>query len=169
MVRQHAMRQYADRAGFVRSIMLTCTLALVAMLSGCTLPVLDGRTVSSAVSPEETRSTVLGQAAARVVPIHDGHSGIHPLADARHAFAARVLLTRNAERTLDVQYYIWRKDITGVLLLHEMQKAANRGVRVRLLLRQRPTPNSPRSMPILGSRCACSIPSSCAIPSTSAS
>ncbi|MDX5446677.1 MAG: phospholipase D family protein [Zoogloeaceae bacterium] len=128
------MPQYADRAGFLRSIMLACTLALLAVLSGCTLPALDGRTVSSALSPEETRGTALGQAAARLVPARSSHSGIHPLADARHAFAARVLLTRNAERTLDVQYYIWRKDITGVLLLHEMQKAANRGVRVRLLL-----------------------------------
>jgi putative cardiolipin synthase len=50
------------------------------------------------------------------------------------AFAARVSLIRAAERALDVQYYIWRDDTTGRLLLDELQRAADRGVRVRLLL-----------------------------------
>lgn len=45
-----------------------------------------------------------------------------------------MLLTRAAERTLDVQYYIWRNDMTGTLLLEALHVAADRGVRVRLLL-----------------------------------
>lgn len=45
-----------------------------------------------------------------------------------------MLLARTAERTLDVQYYIWHGDITGTLLLEELHEAADRGVRVRLLL-----------------------------------
>src|SRR5690606_12729660 len=39
-----------------------------------------------------------------------------------------------AERTLDVQYYIWHGDMTGTLLLEELHAAADRGVRIRLLL-----------------------------------
>ncbi|MCK9563814.1 MAG: phospholipase D family protein, partial [Bacteroidales bacterium] len=39
-----------------------------------------------------------------------------------------------AEETLDIQYYIWRKDVTGILLLEALRAAAERGVRVRLLL-----------------------------------
>jgi putative cardiolipin synthase len=54
------------------------------------------------------------------------------LADAHDAYAA--LLARAAQRTLDVQYYIWRNDTTGHLLLDELLLAADRGVRVRLLL-----------------------------------
>lgn len=134
MNRQSAPLQYPDRVGFVRTLLLTCSLVLFAALSGCTLPALDGRSVSFAPDPQETRATALGRAVERLAPERREKSGIHPLADARHAFAARVLLTRSAERTLDVQYYIWRKDITGTLLLHEMQLAANRGVRVRVLL-----------------------------------
>src|SRR5690606_7263701 len=61
-------------------------------------------------------------------------SGIYSLADAHDAFAARVLLTRSAEKTLDVQSYIWHGDITGTLLMDELRDAADRGVRVRLLL-----------------------------------
>ena len=45
-----------------------------------------------------------------------------------------MLLARAAERSLDVQYYIWHADTSGGLLAHELCQAAERGVRVRLLL-----------------------------------
>ena len=50
------------------------------------------------------------------------------------AFAARALSARQAGRSLDLQYYIWHDDLTGHLLMYEAWKAAERGVRVRLLL-----------------------------------
>ncbi|MCH3719286.1 phospholipase D-like domain-containing protein, partial [Campylobacter lari] len=65
---------------------------------------------------------------------HPGKSGIHPLADAHDAFAARMMLVRAAQRSLDVQYYIWHDDMTGTMLLEALHAAADRGVRVRLLL-----------------------------------
>ncbi len=43
-------------------------------------------------------------------------------------------LAEAAERTLDIQYYIWRNDMTGTLLFEALHAAADRGVRVRLLL-----------------------------------
>lgn len=108
--------------------------AVTLLLSACTLPALDQRDASVAPTPESTRETPLGRAVAEILPGHDGLSGIHPLADARDAFAARVLLTRSAAATLDVQYYIWRHDVTGTLLLKALLDAADRGVRVRMLL-----------------------------------
>jgi putative cardiolipin synthase len=68
------------------------------------------------------------------VAAHPSRSGIYPLRDARDAFAARVLLASHAHRTLDAQYYIWRNDVTGALLFKALRDAADRGVRVRLLL-----------------------------------
>jgi putative cardiolipin synthase len=50
------------------------------------------------------------------------------------AFALRVLSARAATRTLDLQYYRWAEDVTGRLLANEVLRAADRGVRVRLLL-----------------------------------
>lgn len=111
-----------------------CWLAVLLGVSGCTLPALDQRSVSHAPDPVETRATTLGNAVERVLPERPERSGIHPLADARQAFAARVVLAQRAERSLDVQYYIWRKDITGQLLLEALHDAADRGVRVRMLL-----------------------------------
>lgn len=110
----------------------TICLSLM-LLGGCALapPI---KTKSIALSAEEGQATRLGQALAPRVAEHPGKSGIHALADPHDAFAARVLLARTAERTLDIQYYIWRRDMTGTLLLEELHKAADRGVRVRLLL-----------------------------------
>ena len=66
-------------------------------------------------------------------------SGIYALPEGHDAFAARALLTRAAERTLDIQYYIWRKDMTGTLLFDAVRAAADRGVRARLLLDDNPS------------------------------
>ena len=113
---------------------LLAGLALSGLLAGCSLPTMPQRTPTQALSTEAAAQTVLGQALAPLRREHPGLSGIHPLADAHDAFVARALLARAAQRTLDLQYYIWRNDITGHLLLNEILLAADRGVRVRLLL-----------------------------------
>jgi putative cardiolipin synthase len=63
-----------------------------------------------------------------------GHSGVLPLHDGRDAFAARIRLADQAQRSLDARYYIWRNDLSGTLLFGSLVRAADRGVRVRLLL-----------------------------------
>lgn len=95
-------------------------------------PTLDGQAVSHAV--QASRSTALGRLALSRPSQQDGDSGFTPLLDGPDAFAARVALIRAAEVALDVQYYIWHRDATGLILLDELRKAAARGVRVRLLL-----------------------------------
>jgi putative cardiolipin synthase len=61
-------------------------------------------------------------------------SGVALLPDAAAAFAVRAASARAAGRTLDLQYYMWRGDVTGQLLACEVLAAADRGVKVRLLL-----------------------------------
>jgi putative cardiolipin synthase len=104
-----------------------------ALIRSCgTLPPLEGRTASTFVST--TGDTLLGRAIEPRTAAHPGRSGIYPLLDGRDAFAARILLAQAAERTLDVQYYIWHGDLSGTLMFRALQSAADRGVRVRLLL-----------------------------------
>jgi len=108
-------------------------LSLAAILGGCAgLPTDIERPHSKAIT--DTGGTRLGRALAPLLAANRGKSGIHALDNARDAFAARVVLARAAERSLDVQYYIWRDDTTGNLLCKELWDAAERGVRVRLLL-----------------------------------
>jgi putative cardiolipin synthase len=111
---------------------LACA-ALAILLSACaSLPSDPARTPSVVLA--DTSGSRLGRALANPVAAHPGKSGIYPLANGRDAFAARVLLAAHADRTLDVQYYIWRADTTGQLLLGALWEAAERGVRVRMLL-----------------------------------
>ncbi|WP_423458545.1 phospholipase D family protein [Ottowia sp. VDI28] len=63
-----------------------------------------------------------------------GASGAALISHPEQAFVARARGARAAERSLDVQYYIWRHDLTGRLLENELLAAADRGVRVRLLI-----------------------------------
>jgi putative cardiolipin synthase len=109
-------------------------MACVAVLaSGCAaLPPLEGRSVSHALAG--TEGTRLGAAVAPLAAAHPGKTGIHPILSGPDAFAARVLLARAAQRSIDVQYYIWRGDQTGLFLLETLAQAARRGVRVRILL-----------------------------------
>ncbi len=82
----------------------------------------------------ETADTKLGKAVGAQTAAHSGLSGAYPLARGVDAFVARVVLAEGAERSLDVQYYIWHNDVTGRVLLNHLVRAADRGVRVRLLI-----------------------------------
>jgi putative cardiolipin synthase len=126
-------------AGFSRQRRIPAWLARICLL-GCmvfsaacsTLPSLEGRSDSAAFS--DTRATALGKVLEPMTAAHPGQSAVYPLLDARDAFAARAHLAQVAQRSLDVQYYIWHKDLTGTLLFDMLRAAADRGVRVRLLL-----------------------------------
>lgn len=117
-----------------RGVKLAASSLALAWLAGCSLPPLADRSASSALAPDAARQTSLGRVIAPQADGHPGKTGFHPLADARDAFAARMLLAHAAERTLDIQYYIWRGDMTGTMMLEALHAAADRGVRVRLLL-----------------------------------
>lgn len=112
------------------ALILTVVAGLI--VARGSLPSLEGRTASTVLV--DTSATRLGRAIGPRAAAHPGRSGIHTLLDSRDAFAARVLLAQAAERTLDVQYYIWRNDLSGTLLFDALREAADRGVRVRLLL-----------------------------------
>jgi putative cardiolipin synthase len=103
------------------------------LVGGCTsLPGRDAIGTSFALT--DTEDTRLGRVISPLVAKHPADSGIHPLRNGQDAFAARVLLAEAAERSLDVQYYIWHDDTSGTLLFDTLRTAADRGVRVRLLL-----------------------------------
>lgn len=64
----------------------------------------------------------------------EGMSGLRLSAESREAYALRALSARAAGRSLDLMYYYWKEDMTGTLLAGEVLAAADRGVRVRLLV-----------------------------------
>ncbi len=107
-------------------------LLITALLTHKALPDNRSRTVSQALPPDS--GSLLARHFLPQIQAHPGLSGIYPLREGRDAFLARLALAETAQRSLDVQYYIWHDDISGRLLLQSIYKAAERGVRVRLLL-----------------------------------
>ena len=103
------------------------------LFSGCaTLPKDFEHPVSYAFT--DTGNTRLGKARLHEKEAHPGQSGFLLLANGLDAFVARTLLARGAERSIDAQYYLFHDDLTGRLLIDQLFKAADRGVRVRLLV-----------------------------------
>lgn len=82
----------------------------------------------------DTSETSLGQAIERVSSGHNQQSGFRLLNKGLDAFAIRLLLMEAAEASIDVQTYLYHDDVTSHLFSHYLLRAADRGVRVRLLL-----------------------------------
>ena len=103
------------------------------MLAACaSLPPQADRAPTHAFT--DTDDTRLGVAFRQQAAAHPGQDAFHLLTDPVDALDARVLLADRAERSLDLQYYIWHDDLTGHELADAVMRAADRGVRVRALL-----------------------------------
>jgi putative cardiolipin synthase len=107
------------------------------LLAGCAgLPPLEPVAPTMALPPAP--ETAVGRSIAEQVAANGdaaaGQSGVRALGQAGEAFAARMLLAATAGSSIDAQYYIWHPDQTGLLLFEALWNAAERGVRVRLLL-----------------------------------
>ena len=108
-------------------------MTVLLLISGCaSLPADVKRNESHTLQGTET--TRLGQIAQPMLEAHPGESGFRPLRSGVDALLARMVLAQAAERTLDVQYYIWHDDLTGRLFADALLRAADRGVRARILL-----------------------------------
>lgn len=110
-------------------------LVVMLLLVGCrSLPDLSERTPSIYIPTQHTPRL---EAQLQLPPLQRDASAnayVHILDNAQDAFVARATMIDNAAVSLDLQYYIWYNDVSGRLLLQKVFQAANRGVRVRLLL-----------------------------------
>ncbi len=103
------------------------------VLAGCaTLPKNFERPESYAFT--DTKDTRIGKAQHHEMTAHPGQSGFLLLGSGLDAFVARAVLAMSAERSIDAQYYLFHNDLTGKLLIYHLLKAADRGIRVRLLV-----------------------------------
>jgi len=103
------------------------------VLTGCArLPENSERTTSFAYNqPEKTK---IGRQWHDVLQKHPGQSAYYLLGNGYDALAARVVLASRAEQSIDAQYYLLHADRVGGIFVDQLIKAADRGVRVRLLL-----------------------------------
>jgi putative cardiolipin synthase len=83
----------------------------------------------------DTSDTYLARQVEPAVEIHPpDQSGFYPMNDGVNALTTRLLLAEKAEKSIDVQYYLIKNDIVGRIFIYRLLQAADRGVRVRLLV-----------------------------------
>src|SRR5215470_5812535 len=109
-------------------------LALSLLLGACSATINWDypRTPSNAFAHPET--TTVGALFQEAADKHPGLSGFSLVEYGENAFLARLAMIDLAEKTLDAQYYIWSADTTGRILASRLIRAADRGVRVRILI-----------------------------------
>jgi putative cardiolipin synthase len=103
------------------------------VVSSCALPRNVVRPPSSAIL-DETNRTMLGALIAPSVAAHPGESGFLLYNTGEGGIQARVALADAAQSSIDAQYFMWAGDAIGRVLVDRIIDAANRGVRVRLLI-----------------------------------
>jgi len=105
------------------------------VIGGCATVDFDyPREETFAPTAEETSDTYLGSRTTVRAAKHPGESGFYLQFDGIDALAGRFALAKRAERTIDAQYYLITNDKVGLLFIGALLQAADRGVRVRLLL-----------------------------------
>jgi putative cardiolipin synthase len=117
-----------------KTLKAVIALSVLAVSWGCASIDFDyPRSESYAI--EDTADTSLGRFYdSGAESYQDGTSGFHVLGSGIDALAARIALAEHAERTIDVQYYLIKRDATGTAFIESLLRAADRGVRVRVLL-----------------------------------
>ena len=120
---------------FERSILRGFALILLLALLGCSaLPDKLPRLAESHASPPGP-SGILAAIEAGIVKRHGaGVTGFATLDSNEEALKWRLALVDSARHSIDLQYYLWYEHDSGTLLLQRLLRAAERGVRVRLLL-----------------------------------
>ncbi|WP_415914635.1 phospholipase D family protein [Paraburkholderia sp. J41] len=131
-----ARERAASRAAALlrRALTIACLATLTALAACATRPPASAlqREHTQALAP--STATPLGAALAAPEAAHAGQTGFRLLATGTDALQMRIALARAATKTLDMQYYIANEDTTGKLLLGAALYAADRGVRVRMLV-----------------------------------
>ncbi len=116
----------------IPALVIAAGCCLFAMIGCSALPSDVIRQPSYAVS--DVAHTPLDRALGEQLGSHPGQSGVFVLNDGLDALIGRALLARMAERSIDLQYYIFHEDTVGQLILYELLQAADRGVRIRMLI-----------------------------------
>ncbi|HKA45446.1 MAG TPA: phospholipase D family protein [Burkholderiales bacterium] len=125
------MRLYPPRL----SLMLRAAAAalLLAAIASCSTLQRD-IPVTPSHSFDRPEETTLGRAYQADQANRPGLSGFRLINGGVSALMTRAALADLAERAIDVQYYIYERDAVGAFLMERLIAAAERGVRVRMLL-----------------------------------
>jgi putative cardiolipin synthase len=126
--------------------------ALLVATAGCTRDEVESSTTDKAESRafDQPETTYLGAAARLIAADHGGESGFLLMDRGRDALAWRTILADAAEQSIDAQYFLWKDDAAGKVMMQRLLAAADRGVRVRVLIDDSMTESDPQYLALFG-------------------
>jgi putative cardiolipin synthase len=108
-------------------------VAAILLFGGCASAPLDYPR-DTTYAAQDTSDTRQAKNANRWLEGKTDVNGFYPLNEGFDAFGARLILIDNAEVSVDMQYFLMKSDNAGYVMASKLLDAADRGVRVRLLL-----------------------------------
>lgn len=112
---------------------IVIAIVFTVIFTGCSTVSFEGHKMHSKAIID-TADTKLGKDVSQWVYTHGGLSGFYPLYEGMDALGVRLQLAEEAERSLDLQYFLMKNDTAGLVMTNALLKAADRGIRVRFLL-----------------------------------
>ena len=147
-------RQVAMKSKSKSFSLKLATFCLLAATAACTqdTKMVESHTTDKPASSafNEPETTYLGQTAAAIAADHGGDSGFLLMDRGRDALAWRAILADAAEKSIDAQYFLWKDDEAGKIMMQRLLAAADRGVRVRALIDDSMTDSDPEYLARFG-------------------
>ncbi len=141
-------------------VLLPILVMLGVGLTGCNGVPSSTIDKESSYADHNLGGTLLGKLATDVsAGREDSESGFLLLDRGHEALAWRLWMAALAQRTIDAQYFLWKDDRAGRMFIHALLDAADRGVRVRVMIDDSMTESDPQYLARFGRtptfRCAC--------------
>ena len=119
----------------MRTIYILIYIAGILLLTGCATILPKDHDFIPSYHVSNQKTSKLSKLYTEIKPANiSGKTGVLLLDDNKQAFLARVAAIDLADLSLDLQYYHWKADEVGLILMQRVIRAADRGVRVRLLI-----------------------------------
>ncbi len=118
-----------------KQLLLVCNVIAILLLQACTsIPLTKPSELSKSYVITDVKDTALGQQFSQYQHKAEKDTGILLLDKGEESLLFRAALVEKAEKSIDIQTFIWSPDNVGTLAAERLLRAANRGVRIRVIV-----------------------------------
>ncbi|MEP5338293.1 MAG: phospholipase D family protein [Algibacter sp.] len=115
-------------------ILKTCFILVLIILTSCKKESTQTAETNFCSQVHRNDSITLSEELKDVSKLMETKTGVYVLEDGSGSMVARAWLTEYAEKTIDIQYFIFSTDNVGLIACDYLVRAADRGVKVRIIV-----------------------------------
>ena len=114
--------------------LIGCSIMMLMVLASCKNEPKAAPETDFCATIHRDESTSLSKELEAVAEQMENQTGVYVLEDGSGSMVARAWLTEYAEQTIDIQYFIFSTDNVGLIACDYLIRAADRGVKVRIIV-----------------------------------